>query len=170
MARIRYIKPGFFTNERLAELRPLARLLFIGLWCIADRAGRLEDRPKRIRAEILPFDNVSADKLLADLADSGFIIRYEAGGQRYIQVATFAKHQHPHMKEAESLIPAPDEHHASTSLAPDEPGGEWGVGNGQLATGNGERVTEVAAAASDPVLALLSKNFANGLGTLSVGV
>ena len=50
MARARNIKPGFFANENLAECDPLARLLFAGLWCLADREGRLEDRPKRIAA------------------------------------------------------------------------------------------------------------------------
>ena len=38
-----------------------ARLLFVGLWTIADRNGRLEDRPKRIRAELFPYDEIDAD-------------------------------------------------------------------------------------------------------------
>jgi hypothetical protein len=65
--RIRTIKPGFFTHEEIAELSPLARLLFIGLWCMADVAGRLEDRPKRIKIEILPYDKADADALLNEI-------------------------------------------------------------------------------------------------------
>lgn len=107
MARIRYIKPGFFTNDELAEIKPLGRLLFIGLWCLADKEGRLLDRPKRIKAEVLPFDGASAEKLLNDLAEHGFIARYEVSGQRYIQVINFAKHQRPHHKEEPSMIPSP---------------------------------------------------------------
>ena len=53
MARTRSIKPSFFDNEILGDLPPLTRLLFIGLWGIADREGRLEDRPKRIKKELL---------------------------------------------------------------------------------------------------------------------
>ena len=53
MARARNIKPGFFDNETLGELPALTRLLFIGLWCLADREGRLQDRPKRIKKELL---------------------------------------------------------------------------------------------------------------------
>ncbi|HGL4641597.1 TPA: hypothetical protein ACKFAW_004883, partial [Enterobacter hormaechei] len=68
------------ANEDLAELDPLARLLFIYLWMLADREGRLEDRPKRIKAEALPYDNVDADLMLDDLAKAGFIHRYEAAG------------------------------------------------------------------------------------------
>jgi hypothetical protein len=107
MARSRNIKPGFFLNDDLAECDPLARLLFAGLWCIADREGRLEDRPKRIKIEVLPYDNCDVDELLNQLAKQGFILRYEVGGNRYIQIVNFLKHQNPHYKESESIIPSP---------------------------------------------------------------
>lgn len=122
MARARNIKPGFFKNEILAELNPLARILFAGLWCLADREGRLEDRPKRIKADILPYDNCNIDKLLNDLQAKDFILRYKTQGNQYIQVLNFTKHQNPHMREPASEIPAPDEHSASTVQAPDKHG------------------------------------------------
>lgn len=122
MARARNIKPGFFKNDRLAECCPLARLLFAGLWCEADRAGRLEDRPKRLKAEYLPYDDCDVEALLNDLASRGFILRYEASGERYIAVPAFAKHQNPHVREPASSIPPPDQHSASTVQAPDEHG------------------------------------------------
>lgn len=114
MARARNIKPGFFTNDALAEVSPLARILFAGLWCFADREGRLNDRPKKIKAEILPYDECNTDELLEDLAKHGFLIRYEVDGAKYIQVVNFDKHQNPHVKEQASEIPAPDKHSAST--------------------------------------------------------
>lgn len=114
MARARNLKPGFFKNETLAECSPLARLLFAGLWCLADREGRLEDRPKRIRAEILPYDDGSVDDMLAELHEAGFILRYEVAGQLFIQVLNFTKHQNPHCRETESTIQAPGEHSART--------------------------------------------------------
>lgn len=120
MARLRTVKPGFFTNDLLAEVDPLGRLLFIGLWCIADREGRLEDRPRRIKAEVLPYDDVDVDGLLSALAARGFIVRYAAGGNQYIAICNFAKHQNPHIKENASTIPAPDLHGASTVLEPEE--------------------------------------------------
>lgn len=122
MARSRNIKPGFFTNDVLAEVHPLGRLLFIALWTMADREGRLEDRPKRIKAEALPYDECDADVLLTDLQEHGFITRYEASGQRFIQILAFAKHQNPHVKEPPSSIPAPDMSGASTVQAPDKTG------------------------------------------------
>lgn len=104
--RARNIKPGFFKNEVLGECHPLARILFAGLWCMADKAGRLEDRPRKIKAECLPFDEVSVETLLDQLAHHKFITRYEVAGGRYIEIPNFVEHQHPHHKEEESKIPA----------------------------------------------------------------
>jgi hypothetical protein len=106
--RARNIKPGFFTNDQVLECEPLARLLFAGLWGMADRKGRLEDRPKKIRIQVLPCDNCDLDALLEQLRQRGLIHRYEVNSQHYIQVINFEKHQHPHHKEPDSLIPAPD--------------------------------------------------------------
>ena len=108
MARSRNIKPGFFLNDQLAEVDPLGRLLFAGLWCIADREGRLEDRPKRIKAETLPYDDCDVHELLNQLAKRGFIIRYEVAGEPYIQIVNFEKHQNPHRNERASEIPPPE--------------------------------------------------------------
>lgn len=105
MARLRTLKPSFFTHEVLAELSPLHRLLFQGLWCYADREGRLEDRPRFLKTVVLPYDDCDVDKMLWDLAERGFIIRYQSGAQRLIQVAGFAKHQKPHPREAPSDLP-----------------------------------------------------------------
>lgn len=117
MARARSLKPGFFTNEDLIELPFEYRLLFAGLWTLADRAGRLEDRPKRIKLNVFPGDNVDCDAGLSALAERKFIERYSVGGIRYIQVLAWAKHQSPHVKEASSTIPAPCENSACTSVA-----------------------------------------------------
>lgn len=118
MARSRNIKPGFFENVDLAELSVYARLLFIGLWTLADREGRLEDRPKQIRFKLMPYDDFDPDTTLQQLHDSGFILRYQADGANYIQVTNFLKHQTPHCKEKESIIPAPDLHQTSTVQTP----------------------------------------------------
>lgn len=121
MSRARNIKPGFFKNDLLAECSPLARILFVGLWCEADREGRLEDRVKRIKAECLPYDDCDVSVLLDELDARGFICRYEAAGSRYIAIPEFTKHQNPHCKEQASSIPAPDKHGASTVQAQGKP-------------------------------------------------
>jgi hypothetical protein len=109
--RARSIKPGICDNEILGTADPLYTLLFERLWMIADREGRLEDRPLRIKAQAFPYrDGLDVEPLLAWLSQHKFIARYESGGQRYIQILSFLKHQNPHKHEAQSVIPAlPDE-------------------------------------------------------------
>ncbi|KLU66727.1 replication initiation and membrane attachment [Desulfosporosinus acididurans] len=114
MARARNIKPSFFANDQLGELPPLARLLFIGLWGLADRRGKLEDRPKRIKAEVLPYDDCDVNELL-NLLEPEFIVRYTVDGISCIQIVNFLKHQKPHPKEAESNLPnMPEDNQAVT--------------------------------------------------------
>jgi len=112
--RSRGIKPGFFKNEDLGNLQPICRILYIGLWCLADREGRLEDRPTRIKVEVLPYDECDVDVELSHLMNSKFINRYEVNGGKYIEIMNFKKHQYPHVKESESFIPAPDKHKTNT--------------------------------------------------------
>lgn len=107
MARARNIKPGFFKNEQLVEHDFGTRLLFIGLWTLADREGRLEDRPKRIKMELFPADDYNVEKGLNELAKSGFIQRYTVGEARYILIINFLRHQNPHHREPPSTIPEP---------------------------------------------------------------
>jgi hypothetical protein len=110
MARARNIKPGFFKNEILGVADPLYSLLFEGLWVLADRAGRLEDRPLRIKGEVFPYrDGLNVDAMLNWLESNGFIRRYTAQGKKCILVLEFVKHQNPHKNETESELPAPSD-------------------------------------------------------------
>jgi hypothetical protein len=133
--RSRNIKPGFFTNEKLAECSPMARLLFAGLPMLCDRDGRMEYRPLRIKAELFPYESstvqapvshrsstvqVWCDELLRFGDD--FIIIYEVDGVKYLQVTNFVKHQNCHRDEKSRQLPPPPalttEHHSSTVVAP----------------------------------------------------
>lgn len=120
MARSRNIKPAIMDNEELAALPALTRLLFIYMWMLADREGRIEDRPGRIKKQALGYDDGNAEEMLCQLQSAGFIDRYEVAGVRVIQVLNFAKHQTPHMREAVSELPskvlAPVENTESTNL------------------------------------------------------
>lgn len=109
MARARNIKPGFFKNEILGTADPLYSILFEGLWVLADREGRLEDRPLRIKAEIFPYrEGLDMDGMLSWLQSNEFILRYQVDGKRFIQVLNFIKHQNPHKNETASEIPGPE--------------------------------------------------------------
>jgi len=133
--RIRTIKPSFFLDEELADLGPLARILFIGLWCAADGRGRLADRPRRLAAQILPYDADSdVDALLDELADAGKIVRYEVDGERVISVPGFDDHQRITGKEADT----PSKH--PPPCAGVKPEGNNGETTGKQRGNNGETV------------------------------
>ena len=103
--RARNLKPGVFKNEILGQADPLVTLLFEGLWCLADKAGRLEDRPLRIKGELFPYrEGLDVNGYLTDLERWGFIRRYQVEGQRLIQVVNFDKHQSPHHTERASEL------------------------------------------------------------------
>lgn len=158
MSRLRTIKPGFFLDEELAECDPLARLLYAGLWTIADREGRLEDRPKRIKAECLPYDDGDGNVLLDQLARLRFIVRYTVDDVRYIAIPTWRKHQHPHVKEPASVIPAPDEYQLSMVYAPVEPGCLLSLGS-CLGEEHGEQEEHLSSTAAVPSAATYSAAF-----------
>ena len=99
MARARNIKPALFTNDTLAENDALGRLLFIGLWTIADFKGDVEWRPKRVKAQVLPYDDCDIEKLAINLDKSGFIRFYSDGVNNYLRVVNFSVHQNPHKNE-----------------------------------------------------------------------
>lgn len=95
MARIRSIKPEFFTSEQVAECSPTARLLFVGLWCFCDDGGVHPDSPKRIKMEIFPADEIAISKIVEmveELVSAGLLIRYAADGQGYLKVTGW-RHQ-----------------------------------------------------------------------------
>lgn len=102
MARARNIKPGFFESDQLGEVSFCARLLFIAMWQLADRCGRLERRPAKLRAYAFRYDALSVadvDKMLAELERASLIVLTDADGLDIIEIPTFAKHQTPHPKE-----------------------------------------------------------------------
>jgi hypothetical protein len=119
MARSRNIKPGFFKNEVLASLPAFTRLLFAGIWTLADREGRLEDRPMRMKMELFPCDNVNVEEMLQQLEGGGFIKRYEVNGEKLVQVLAWSKHQNPHHTEKASTYP--DIHGGLTVKEPSKP-------------------------------------------------
>ena len=98
--RSRNIKPGFFLNDELAELDFASRLLFIGLWCYADRDGYFEWKPKQIRAAIFPYDMLDIDVLLNNLLSCHVITSKNKVGF----IPCFVKHQHPHPHEPKSSM------------------------------------------------------------------
>jgi len=94
MARIRSIKPEFWTDEKVVHLPFAARLLFIGMWNFADDEGFLESQPDRLRLQILPNDDVDVELYVDLLCAAGLIDRIELSDDReIISIPNFARHQ-----------------------------------------------------------------------------
>jgi len=159
MARIRYLKPDFFKDEDIKELPYEARLFYQGLWVQADREGRGEDRPERLKIEIMPYDEVDAEEimwLLAHHKKNGkrpFIVRYEIDGEKYYQIINWQKHQKPHKTERNSDIPPPPKE-LLTVKQPLNNGyaTNISVGNGDGdGKGNGKEIVNKQASTADAV-------------------
>jgi hypothetical protein len=109
--RIRSVKPESLKDEELwdAEMQtglPLFRA-FVGLWCQADRRGRFEWRPRKLKSEVLPYWEGEFERVLDALTTCGFLVSYVVGERRYGWLPTFEKHQFINGKEPESRLPAP---------------------------------------------------------------
>lgn len=107
--RKRTVSPGFFIDPDLLALPPILRILFEGLWCFADREGRLLDKPIDLKIRIVPNDAIDCNAALATLADSGLICRYRAIGLRFIAMKPrpWKETQRLHPDEPDSAIPPP---------------------------------------------------------------
>ena len=110
MARIRTIKPTFFTSLTIAELSDPAKLTFIGLWTYADDEGRGMDDARLIKAALWPLDDrktvKAVDRHMAEIAGKRLIERYQADGRSYFQITAWDEHQKIDRK-GKSAIPRP---------------------------------------------------------------
>ena len=120
--RIRTIKPEFWGSPDVAQLDFFERLLFIGLWSMADDEGRLLADMNWIRSQLFPLDDhvgedsvrthgglmedsVSLHGVLIHLSNMGLITLYQVdNGRTYCQVTNFTTHQRIN-RPTESKIP-----------------------------------------------------------------
>jgi hypothetical protein len=89
MARIRTIKPEFWSSEQVMECQALTRLLFIGIWNFCDDGGNHPDSEKTIKARVFPGDEISSSsirRMLDELSSNGLLAFYEHSGKRYLHV------------------------------------------------------------------------------------
>lgn len=92
----RMIDGGMWSNERFAELPPIARLLQIGLISMADDQGRAKAHPAYLRSQIFPYDDVSLDDVqiwLQSIVDNGTALVYESDGKTYVQLLKWWDYQ-----------------------------------------------------------------------------
>lgn len=130
MARIRTVKPEFFTSESVLSVSPLARLFFIGLWCEADREGRLKWKPKTLKFRYLPSDSVNIEKLCGELEAEKMIVTYSVDDIDYCEIPGFRSHQVINNREKESELPSRDNDASTTRESGRKEGKEGKEGKG----------------------------------------
>lgn len=112
MARIRTIKPEFFRHESLYEAErdtglPL-RVAFAGLWTTADREGRFKWKPKQLKLDCLPFDEIDFSDVLEELANIKCIVKYQLNDELFGFIPSWKDHQVINQRESQSSLPAPE--------------------------------------------------------------
>lgn len=147
MARIRSIKPEFWVDQDMADLPRDARLMYVGLWNLADEHGRLHGDPRYIKGQLFPYDDDMTagvvDSLLSGLSRAGKVQRYRAGTNRYLYLPNLAKHQRLDADKVRSKIPAAEDGEPE----PEPPSGSFPDWSGNFPDLSAPGVREFAGAA-----------------------
>lgn len=93
MPRIRNIKPDYWTDEKVVELGPWERLLFIGLWNFADDEGYMPYSPKRIKMQVFPADALDVSVLVQNLLEASLIDLYDYESGLVLHIRHWKRHQ-----------------------------------------------------------------------------
>lgn len=164
MARIRSIKPEFWSSEQVMACSTNARLLFIGLWNFCDDAGRHPVTPRQIKALIFPADDISAENvrvLLDELSTNGLISFYTVEGKEYFQVTGW---QHQKIDRPQSpKYPAPLADHSSNV----RDGEDEGRDKGQEGKGRDKSEAKASSAFAPIPIDARTALFGEGLTTLA---
>jgi hypothetical protein len=129
MARIRTIKPEFWTSEQIMDCEMVTRLLFIGMWNFADDYGRMPYAPRSIKAQVFPGDNIAPSEIddrLKELNSKGLILIYSVDDKDYLEITGW---KHQKIDRPTAKHPAPfAEDSSNTRRSIDEPSPPEGKG------------------------------------------
>jgi hypothetical protein len=108
VARIKTIKPEFWTSEQVVECSTNARLLFIGLWNFCDDSGIHPASASRLKMEVFPSEAFSTDhiaSLVDELIREKLLEVYEVSGKSYWRVTGWL---HQKIDKPSYKYPLPD--------------------------------------------------------------
>lgn len=165
MGRIRTVKPELFKHEDLFDLErdtglPI-RIAFTGLFTCCDKEGRFKWRPRTLKLDVLPHDELDFSRVLDALATRGFVVKYACNGEEYGFIPTFKKHQIINNRESESDLPVPEKNLYKSMVPTREPRvddvlitpvqGKGKEGKGKEEEGKGKENTNVGQNQPDQV-------------------
>jgi hypothetical protein len=109
MARIRTIKPEMARHGLLFDLEKETGLPIRFAWAILPtvccREGRFKWRPRELKLEVLPHDELDFSRVLDAFLTRGFVVKYRVDNEWYGVIPTFKKHQVINNREQESGLP-----------------------------------------------------------------
>ena len=109
MARNRMLNPDFWFDEEICSLSFEARLLYMGLWGICDdNYATFPNKPKWVKAQVFPYDNMDTQPLLTELSNIKKIIPFEENCKKYYWIKNFFKHQYINRPSKAKYPPYPN--------------------------------------------------------------
>jgi hypothetical protein len=121
LARIRTIKPEFWSSPGHKGRGPWVRLLYIAMWNWADDFGRGTASPKELGGFAFPEDeNISPTdvrRMLGEIQRAYDVVFYEVAGRPYYFIPSWEKHQKID-RRSQPRYPAPED---GTPFDPDPP-------------------------------------------------
>ena len=93
VARIRTVKPEFWTSEQIVSCSMPTRLLFIGMWNFCDDNGVHPASASRLKMEVFPGDNIEVENMIKELITKGLLAEYQVDGKNFWIVTGWKKHQ-----------------------------------------------------------------------------
>lgn len=167
MARIRSIKPEFWSSEQVVECSTSARLLFVGLWNFCDDGGVIPAKPIQLKMKIFPGDPFTKEDVwswIEELIESGLLGLFENKNEQYLYVTGWSSHQRvdkPTLKfpgpfeEGSSTIRRGLDEGSQSALGGLTPGREWKGGEyeGRGSEGSGEEDSPIGESSpTEPVV------------------
>ncbi len=93
--RIRTIKPELLEDEKIADLSDAAWRLFVASWLLADDYGNARAGARYLAANVWQDTGKAevAKAALAELVRAQRVLVYEVGGEPYLTIPTWKRHQ-----------------------------------------------------------------------------
>lgn len=119
MARKRMIDPNIWQSEDFSKLSTLAKLVFIGLFSLADDEGRGRCNPVYLKSTLFPYEegirSADIDKTLSEISSNMSVIFYSCDGSNYYSLYNWNTWQKID-KPTDSKIPAFEENNKEIRL------------------------------------------------------
>ncbi|WP_449281226.1 hypothetical protein [Leucobacter sp.] len=95
MAKIRSLKPEFFSSEQIVSVSIPARYLFEGIWVFGDDEGLIKHSPMSLKMKVFPGDSIEVEPLISELLREGLVVEVESEQGPLLWAPNVQVHQSP---------------------------------------------------------------------------